>query len=266
MILFPYEVANHRISFPFICILLIIFNSVVYFFTTIDGNQVKIFNEYGLVPNDLSIITFFTSMFLHGDFMHLLGNMFILWMYGDNVEDIVGPMKFIVIYLLLGLISAFVYFCFNYKSNIPCIGASGAISGLLGIYWVLFPDVRIEVYFGRHYSKTFNAKVGLMFWLGEQLFFTVIAQAFGSFGVAFMAHSAGFIGGIAIGYYIKNNKNIYAKYHNKIKEMLKRRNGVRCPSCSFFYRKVKNGICNCKKCESRFQIKGYETILLSPKK
>jgi len=143
-----------------------------------------------------------TSMFLHGGWMHLLGNSLYLWVFGNNVEDSLGRVRFLVFYILCGLAAAFTHVALNGMSPVPTVGASGAISGVLGGYLVLYPRVRVRTYFPPIFLFHVPAWFVLVFWFGEQLL-TGLPQLQPmrpdiSSGVAVWAHVGGFLAGVAL--------------------------------------------------------------------
>jgi membrane associated rhomboid family serine protease len=148
------------------------------------------------VPVELTLVT---SMFLHGGFMHLAGNMLYLWVFGNNIEDVCGHFRFVVFYLLCGLVAAFAQALPNPASEIPMIGASGAISGVLGAYLLLFPHARVRVLVPLFFVFFTTVRAGwlLGFWFVFQLLNGLgTGQAEG--GVAFWAHVGGFIAGLGL--------------------------------------------------------------------
>ena len=145
-------------------------------------------------------MTMFTSMFMHGGWMHLLGNMLYLWIFGNNIEEAMGHVRFILFYLLCGVVAVFAQAMPDPDSTIPMVGASGAISGILGAYLVLYPRTRVLVliplgFFIR--SVWLPAAVVLGFWFLLQLFQSQMASE-GQGGVAFGAHIGGFIAGLIL--------------------------------------------------------------------
>jgi membrane associated rhomboid family serine protease len=141
--------------------------------------------------------TIFTSLFLHGSFLHLAGNMLYLWIFGDNVEDRVGRGRFLMFYLLCGAVAAFAQALPDTRSTIPMIGASGAVSGILGAYVVLYPRANVLVALPLlvvFYTVRVPALVVLGLWFGGQLLSSIAAEP-GAGGVAFGAHVGGFIAG-----------------------------------------------------------------------
>lgn len=146
---------------------------------------------------------FLTCMFLHGGWIHLIGNMWTLWIFGDNVEERMGPARFLFFYLLTGVISGITHFYMNIDSLIPTVGASGAIAGVLGAYFVLFPHSRIIVLFPIFLFPFFfeiPAGIYLLFWSMTQLLSGTAAGLAGGriAGVAWWAHVGGFASGIVL--------------------------------------------------------------------
>jgi rhomboid family protein len=143
--------------------------------------------------------TLFSSMFLHGGWMHLGGNMLYLWIFGDNIERSMGAMKFLVFYLVCGLAASAAHIMFNLGSGMPAVGASGAISGVLGAYMVLFPHNRVRVLtYGR--IAHIPALVVIGFWIILQFVNGLgsVASTDETAGVAYMAHLGGVVAGIVL--------------------------------------------------------------------
>ncbi len=162
------------------------------------------------LPPNLAVIppglTILTSMFLHGGLMHFFGNMLYLWVFGDNVEDSMGHVRFALFYLVCGTAAAFAQAVPDPGSTIPMIGASGAISGVLGAYMLLYPHARVLVVIPLGLLfPTVHLRAGwvLGLWFGMQLFSEVMAPAG---GVAFRAHLGGFIAGAALIPLVKHRK------------------------------------------------------------
>jgi membrane associated rhomboid family serine protease len=142
-----------------------------------------------------------TSMFLHGSWMHLLGNMWFLWLFGNNVEDSMGRARFVVFYLLCGLAAAFAQVLANPASSVPMVGASGAISGVMGAYLVLYPRVRVFAMVPIGFfltSVAVPAWMMLVYWAAIQLVSGVTTIGAEGGGVAFWAHLGGFVGGAVL--------------------------------------------------------------------
>ena len=158
----------------------------------------------GQLPPDLSLVapwmTIFTSMFMHGGWMHLIGNMLYLWIFGDNVEDAMGHGRFVVFYLVCGVAAVFAQALPEPSSTVPMVGASGAISGVLGAYLLLYPHAHVLVVipFGFYFHPMrIPAGLVLVLWFGLQLLSNLMAQP-GQGGVAFRAHIGGFVAGMLL--------------------------------------------------------------------
>jgi membrane associated rhomboid family serine protease len=143
---------------------------------------------------------YFTSMFMHGDILHILSNMWSLWLFGDNVEDYMGTFHFILFYILTGLIAGFAHFVFNPISDLPTVGASGAIAGVMGAYFIMVPHSRIITlvpffpFFIRVPSQIF-----LFIWFIIQLRSGIMSGICGTVGgVAWWAHIFGFLAGVML--------------------------------------------------------------------
>ncbi len=169
------------------------------------------------LPPDLQVVpssvTVLTSMFMHGGWMHLIGNLLYLWIFGDNVEDSMGHGRFLVFYLLCGIAAALAQAVPEPNSQIPMVGASGAISGVLGAYLLLHPHARVLVVvplgFILH-TVRLPAGLVLVLWFGLQLFSNLMTQP-GQGGVAFRAHIGGFIAGLLlVGVFKKRNVRLFA--------------------------------------------------------
>jgi len=191
---------------PYITITIIVLNGLAWLFeVSLDPETLNRFlTVYGVVPAYFSAPTLITSMFLHGSWMHIIGNMWYLWIFGDNVEDRLGHGRFILFYLLCGIAAALGQVFMDPSSTLPTIGASGAISGVMGAYFVLYPQSRVLtlvtlIIFWEVIELP--AYVLLGFWFLLQLFsagsIAVTASSHGSGGVAFAAHVAGFLVGMA---------------------------------------------------------------------
>jgi membrane associated rhomboid family serine protease len=160
--------------------------------------------EYASLPEGLNIIppwlSVFSSMFMHGGWMHLIGNMLFLWIFGDNVEDAMGRGRFILFYLVCGIAAAAAQVVPDPQSTIPMIGASGAISGVLGAYLMLYPRASVLVVIPLGilmFTQRIAAGWVLVFWFAMQLISSVASNAEQG-GVAFGAHIGGFIAGVVL--------------------------------------------------------------------
>ncbi len=147
-------------------------------------------------------VTMLTAMFMHGGWLHLLGNMLYLWIFGDNVEDRLGHVPFLAFYLVAGFAATFAQYAANSGSAIPNVGASGAIAGVLGAYLYMFPQARVDVLLGRQ-VVAMPAFIVLGFWIVLQLMSGVgsiapTEQTEDTGGIAYMAHVGGFVAGLAL--------------------------------------------------------------------
>jgi membrane associated rhomboid family serine protease len=190
---------------PVVTIALITINVLVFLYELSLGRAVDAFTLYwGLVPAAFSWVTILTSMFLHGGIMHVAGNMLYLWIFGDNVEDRMGHGRFLVFYLLCGAAAALAQTITQPDSVIPMVGASGAIAGVMGAYFVLYPKSRIvtlvPLFFFFQVIEV-PAIVFLGIWFIMQFISglgSIVTVAAGSTGgIAFWAHVAGFVAGIS---------------------------------------------------------------------
>jgi membrane associated rhomboid family serine protease len=200
-------------SFPVVNWLLIALNVLMFvLILSLRSDAEGLVAALGLVPKRLltdpqpwEFVTPFTSMFLHGGWAHLIGNMLALYVFGDNVEDRMGSGRYLVFYLLCGLVAAFAHVVVNAESTVPTIGASGAISGVLAAYLVFYPAARVitlVLLFFLPWFVEIPATLYLGFWFLSQLLNGVLTvvkgqQAMG--GVAWWAHVGGFVAGLAFG-------------------------------------------------------------------
>ena len=162
---------------------------------TVDGQSVEVPQEPGPSPIWLTLLT---SMFMHGGWLHLAGNMLFLWIFGDNVEHRVGHLVFLGFYVIAGLVASLAQILVDPGSVIPTLGASGAISGVLGAYLVLFPANRVTVFLFRAIVPV-PAVVAIGMWFALQVFSNFLATGGEAGGVAYMAHIGGFLAGAAAG-------------------------------------------------------------------
>jgi membrane associated rhomboid family serine protease len=200
---------------PYITVTIIILNALAWFYElALPRDVLPLFLQfYGVVPADFTATTLVSSMFLHGSWSHVIGNMWYLWIFGDNVEDRVGHGRFIAFYLLCGIAAGLGQIAMDPSSTLPTIGASGAIAGVMGAYFVLYPNSRVlTLVFIFFYVEIFElpAIVLLGFWFLIQLFsagaIAVTANSQGSGGVAFVAHVAGFIFGMTAVFVFKKRQ------------------------------------------------------------
>ncbi|ADL07391.1 rhomboid family intramembrane serine protease [Thermosediminibacter oceani] len=205
---------------PLVTVLLIIINSLIFF--TLSDTPYRTFvgftHKYGLIPVKITklvvsgapfslgdLYPFITSIFLHGSTLHLISNMWILWLFGDNVEDRMGHIRFLLFYLLSGVIAGVFHLVFNPLSRVPVVGASGAIAGVMGAYFVLFPSARIitlvPTFFLVPIFIQIPAVVYLFLWFLAQLYSGTVLSVIGGAavsGIAWWAHIGGFVSGVLL--------------------------------------------------------------------
>jgi membrane associated rhomboid family serine protease len=204
---FPFHDENPTRHFPLFTLALMGANIFVFFWEfSYPGDIASLFFNYGLVPYDFvqsPIETYpniFSAMFLHAGLMHLGGNMLFLWIFGNNIEDVLGKIRFITFYLICGLIAALCHVFMDTGSEIPMIGASGAISGVLGAYLMLFPKAKVKtlVFLGILITIVrIPAAFLLIFWLAIQILSNMASSNVGG-GVAWVAHIGGFVAGMIL--------------------------------------------------------------------
>ena len=195
--------ASTRRTVPLVTYVLIALNVLV-FFLELNGGDPFI-ERWSVVPRRLTqnpggdFITIFTSMFMHGGWLHLAGNMLYLWIFGDNVEDRLGHAKFTAFYLLCGIAATVAQVAVSAGSNVPNLGASGAIAGVLGAYLILFPRGNVRVLMGRSVVPM-PALMVIGMWIVLQFINGVgsITQSAETGGVAYMAHIGGFVAGLGL--------------------------------------------------------------------
>ncbi|HYQ47545.1 MAG TPA: rhomboid family intramembrane serine protease [Thermodesulfovibrionales bacterium] len=209
--MFPYKDDNPSNTFPAVTIGIIVLNVVVFIlqvFSARDGQQIVY--SYGAIPHNIismrstqpihPALTLFTSMFMHGGLFHIFGNMLYLWIFGNNIEDRLGHFRFILFYLFCGIAAAMLHALTAPESAVPMIGASGAISGVLGAYVLLFPYARIHtIIFLGFFVQTVRipALIVIGFWAIIQIVSGLTAQGLErQEGVAWFAHVGGFIAGL----------------------------------------------------------------------
>jgi membrane associated rhomboid family serine protease len=197
-----------RRTVPVVTYALIALN-VLFFFVELSGGEAFI-QQWSVVPRRLlanpaaDFPTIFTSMFMHAGWLHLGGNMLYLWIFGDNVEDNFGHLKFIIFYLVCGIAATLAQLIFSTGSNVPNLGASGAIAGVLGAYLVLFPRGQVKVLMGRGVIPM-PALVVIGGWIVLQLVSGIgsISASAQTGGVAYMAHIGGFFAGVVLAFLLR---------------------------------------------------------------
>jgi len=226
--MFPYHDENETQRTPIITFLLIAANVLVWLVVEGAGAPLKVARavcELGLIPAELTlsrppgtrfpmgdglvcltdpgrqVVNVLTSMFLHGGWMHLLGNMWFLWLFGNNIEDSMGRVRYVVFYLLCGVTAALAQVVVNPDSVIPMVGASGAISGVMGAYLILYPRVRVYAIVPIGFiplSIALPAWTMLLYWFGMQFLGGLVGSTGEQGGVAFWAHAGGFLAGVVL--------------------------------------------------------------------
>ena len=201
----PLKDENPTTNFPHITIFLITSNTLIFLYQISQSvTPFAIFETYGLIPAQLietpvrMYPTIYSSMFLHSGVAHLMGNMLYLWIFGNNIEDVLGKFRFIIFYLVCGTLASMGHIVTDLQSDVPMVGASGAISGILGAYLVLFPFARVKTLVFLGFLITIvrvPAIILLVIWVLIQVFSGVVA---GDGGVAWFAHIGGFIAGMLL--------------------------------------------------------------------
>ena len=242
--MFPLRDENPLASVPYATIALIAMNAVVWFAIQGAGTERPLAESlclYGLIPGDLlgNVIpgtripvseqlacaldgnpdpkSLLTSMFMHGGWFHILGNMWFLWVFGDNVEDVMGPWRFIAFYLLCGLAAAAAQIATDTSSLIPMVGASGAIGGVMGAYALLFPRAHVHtlIFLGFYITTVAVPAIFMLgYWFVLQLIGGLPALGSSQGGVAFWAHIGGFVAGVALIHPFKR-RNLLAAHRSQ---------------------------------------------------
>ena len=219
--MFPIRDTQPSYSKPVVTVLIIVVNLLVFLFEfSLDPYTLNDFiAQYGLIPDPryFHISAIFTSMFVHGGWLHVLGNMWFLWIFGDNIEDILGHEKFLLFYLLCGIAAALTQVFFSPDSRVPMVGASGAIAGVMGAYLVKFPRARILTLIPIIIFFTWleiPAWFMLIYWFAIQLFSgvgSISETQYAQGGTAFFAHVGGFVAGIVLVYLMGARQRYYRR-------------------------------------------------------
>ena len=224
----PYRDENETQRTPYVTAFIVLVNVVAWIFVQGAGQPLPLAESVcnlGLIPGELTaslppgtplemgdglvcrtdpgrgLTHLISSMFLHGSWMHLIGNMWFLWLFGNNVEDAMGRMRFLAFYLLSGLAAAITQVLIHPASNIPMVGASGAISGVMGAYLILYPHVRVFALVPLGFfitSLALPAWLMLVYWMALQFFGGLASFGGSEGGVAFWAHVGGFVAGVVL--------------------------------------------------------------------
>ncbi len=210
-----------RRTFPLVTYGLIALNFLIFFLELGSGDA--FITRWSFVPARFAAhpasqwVTIFSSMFMHAGWLHILGNMLYLFIFGDNVEDRLGHIPYLVFYLLCGIAATFAQYVFSIGSTVPNLGASGAIAGVLGAYIIMFPGERVRVLMGTVIVRM-SALIVIGFWIVLQVIsslsaFTPSSQTGGG-GVAYMAHIGGFLAGIILTFILggRTDRSLTAGY------------------------------------------------------
>lgn len=222
----PLKDDSPRSTTPYINYFLIVLNLVVFYFEwTLGPRSLRSFEyQFALIPHNVvgwlngavpvgyAIIPFFSSMFLHASWWHVIGNMWFLRVFGDNVEDRLGHFGYLIFYLMCGVGADLAHFIFNFNSRVPAVGASGAIAGVMGAYFILYPRARVLTWW-IFFVFWLPAWLVLGYWfLGQFLSgaASLVASSGGAGGIAFWAHVGGFLTGVVLIKLLPTKKNVYA--------------------------------------------------------
>ena len=215
-------------TYPYINISLILINVAIFFYElSLGRGLIRFIYTYGLIPKKFFYLAhqgsypleqyfpFFTSLFLHGGWLHVIGNMLFLWIFGDNVEDRMGHFKYLIFYILCGFGAGFTHVYLNSASTIPAVGASGAISGVLGAYFILFPRSRIVTLMPVFFFLTL-VEIPAFFFIGVWFLFQLVKGAFSIIGglqegVAWWAHVGGFLTGVGLVFIFAKRRRRYRR-------------------------------------------------------
>jgi len=238
--LFPLRDENPTLLTPYVTVAIIVLNVIVWIYLEGAGFSSDLLSrsicEYGMIPAEVTRHTgghigvllgqgvgcrfggltwqaVLTSMFLHGGWLHIIGNMWFLWLFGNNVEDTMGHIRYAIFYLLVGVAAAFAQVFSSPDSPIPTVGASGAISGVMGAYLVLYPRVRIQTLFLIFFFIRIipvPAWLILLYWFALQVLSGATGPHAGG-GVAFWAHVGGFIAGVLLVKLFENPRLVEAR-------------------------------------------------------
>lgn len=201
----------YRSTFPFFVICIILINTAIHFYQVFGVEDIEAFiMQYARIPSRIlegeGYFTFISAMFIHGDWLHLIGNMYFFWIFADNMEDALGHFRFVIFYFLCGFCGGLLHIAFYSSSGIPSIGASGAISGIMGGYFVLYPHAKI----GTLLISTvigIPAYIYLGVWIAFQILYGSIYLSMGvTGGVGWLAHIGGFVSGALMAWFYKKRK------------------------------------------------------------
>jgi len=215
--MFPLSDSIKAKRFPIINLLLIATTIFVFIQQLTSPNELAFIRSYALIPTLVAfddfatLMPFVTAVFLHGGFLHIISNMWFLWVFGDNVEGHLGFMLFPILYFLSGIVGNIAQYIVMPNSSIPMLGASGAVAGVLGAYYILFKDAKIKTlipFFGFFTAIDVKAPFMLGYWFVLQLLSGAVSLPFSgeTGGVAFWAHVGGFVTGVLFAKILKGSK------------------------------------------------------------
>ena len=231
--MFPLYDTIHSRTFPYVNVGIIVLNVIAFFYEISLGADIEQFLLlYGIVPIRYSnpdigmhftlaeqAVPFVSSVFLHGSWLHLIFNMWFLWIFGDNVEDRMGHVRYFLFYILCGIAAGIAHLLLNPGLEVPTVGASGAIAGVMGAYFILYPMARIIVMVPV-FIFPFLFEIPAFFFLG---FWFIIQFFSGSVdllritddfrGIAWWAHAGGFLNGVVLVFFFKKSRKKYRKYY-----------------------------------------------------
>lgn len=208
--MFPISDSISTRRFPFITILVIAVTVYVFYMQITGADMDAFITMNALIPSQIdftapgTLSPFVTAIFLHGGFLHIISNMWFLWIFGDDVEDYLNPLLYLLLYFAAGIVGNYVQYAFMPDSPIPMIGASGAVAGILGCYYILFPHSNVKTLVFIFFFVTIiniSAPIMLGYWFILQLFSGIasIPELGSQGGVAFWAHAGGFLTGVLFG-------------------------------------------------------------------
>lgn len=213
----PLRALLYRQSTPVMTLFLIAVNVICFLYEMTQAIYLRdrFIEHWALIPDQPHLANFITSMFLHGGWLHLIGNMWFLWVFGSHIEDAMGSAKFLVFYLISGVASASVQFVTSLGSPVPTIGASGAIAGVMGAFLILYPRVRVvTLIFIIVFVTTVElpAAFMLIYWFALQLLSGLgsLSNVSQAQGIAWFAHVGGFLAGILLVRLFQSNRRRYS--------------------------------------------------------
>ena len=243
---------NRRISRPWVIYGILLINVILLLELKKDAHGILNLLAYSL--EDPKFLTALTSLFVHAGWLHFLGNALYLYSFGDNVEDVLGPILFPVVFLTAGIASVFSFQIFHTGDTSNLVGSSGAISGILGVYWRLFPKVKSWVHFETRYFRIIEelpVRFSLLFWFLFQVIVALLAELPGLTPVAFSAHIGGFLTGAAIGMALQRT-SLPDRHRERLLRLKKSNRHVLCPSCNHDTHAPGYGKHTCETCNQRF--------------